>query len=279
MDIDKVILSKDNGKTWDSSNTGLPPSKYGAAPYYSIRTFSGFSISGNNVLCFSDNNEYISYDHGLNWLIKLSNCPFIPLNVLFNMGQRIFAGPRFIFSSIDSGTSWQKVFSPKMTIGAVQGFCTNGKVIFAAVEKEGIIISKDSGQNWVYINDGLSSLDVASTAITKDFIYCGASRGKVFRRSLSDAVGIEDPPLSNEVLHLKVYPNPLKHSSTIEFGRKLKNGSYRLFDIAGKQVQGLSEIYTESITIYRNNLPPGVYIYYLLEDGKKLAMGKINIQS
>ena len=274
----RVIISNDDGVTWDSSNNGLPSTVYGDPNRPSQRQFSGFVYSDSNLLAFSDFDEYISYDHGHNWHFKRGNCPFLGVLGRLTLGENIFLSHDKIYLSNDSGNTWQSVFVPHVPADGVRGLATVGKTIFAVVDNEGIIISRDSGQNWVYSNDGLSTLNLTNIAITKGFVYCGASYGKIFRRLLSEVLAVDEQVQSTDLFHLKIYPNPLKHFAKVDFGRSLKNGNFILYDMNGKQLQNIQNITSESMTLYRNGLPAGVYIYLLSEEGKKRAWGKIEMQ-
>src|SRR5262249_10817218 len=98
----RALVSKDDGASWNKADQGLPPTYYGTPPRYHSREFNGFAIIGNNVLCFSNAAEYISYDHGLTWNFKRDSCPFVS-SKLITVGKNILAAGLFgIYLSEDS---------------------------------------------------------------------------------------------------------------------------------------------------------------------------------
>ena len=94
--------------------------------------------------------------------------------------------------------------------------------MLASVLNEGVVLSTDSGMHWKYINDGLTNLEVWSVAIKGNNIYAGAN-GLAFRRTLAEATGeiAVQPPknklLSDQLLNVKVYPNPFTNNINWEF--------------------------------------------------------------
>jgi hypothetical protein len=284
MDKAKVVLSTDNGATWDTSNTGLLPSLLNpgsSRPQY--RIFSGYTIIEDKVFCWQDDKEFISNDHGLSWhyLKDSCNCKFgvtLGKNVVAGSGDQNGA---FICILHNMGATWEKVFFPKVPADAIGVWAAKGGYVFGTVENEGVIMSKDSGLHWVFINDTLKpwQLDFYNMTITSNYLYFGSGySGKIFRRPLSEVFGLnttEHP--SQDLLSLKIYPNPMQHSATMEFGREIKEGNLVLYDINGKEVQNIKNIREERIILYRNNLPSGLYIYMLIEGNTWRAFGKIEI--
>ena len=273
---DRVIRSLDFGATWDSSSNGLPSTKYGDSKHPSMRIFSGYAASGNNVLAFSDFDEYISYDRGENWHFKESTIPFITYKFI-SVGSKVFAGWDALYMSSDSGGSWGKVFSPKQSIDDMGGFSSNGSVILCRSTGEGVLLSKDSGVNWIFINDGLSNLNIVSTAIGGSYIYCTALYGKIFIRDLSSLLGVQEHSQKNDLVNLKVYPNPLSQSTTFEFGRDVHNAQLTIYDMTGKIIRQYSNIHASKFEMQRESMANGMYLYLLVEGSRNLSMGKIII--
>ena len=278
-DLDRIVISKDNGISWDTSNTGLPSYKYGTPPYYQTRILRGFIFNKGNVYVFSNNDEYVSFNNGVSWHLKKDSCPFGSGNGI-SIGDSIFAGGynqgAHIYISPDSGLTWNINFSPNVLADGIGTIGRLGEFLFAAINNEGVVFSKDKGQNWIFINAGLSQEGAANLTFVHNDIYCSNNIGQIFKRSLTDATGINYVYNNSfELIHLKVYPNPMKFSSTFEFGRVLNNGILRIYDLNGKQIETISNINSQSLLLKRNNLVNGQYFYELEEKQKKLACGKL----
>lgn len=277
-DFDRVIISKDDGISWDSSNTGLLPTRISPRK---VRSLYGFVNTGNNIMVFQDEKEFISYNHGETWHLKRDNIPFFSW-MHYTVGNNIFSGGSDLYISTDSGANWQMIFSPQYKLNGVRGLIPAGDVIAGFVQEEGIIVSNDNGFHWHYMNKGLPTLEAGGLVVAFGYIYCGTSTGKVYRRPLSElfgeeeTVGIEEK--NKEVLKLKAYPNPAQHSATIAFGRNLKNAEIKIYNMQGQEVLFITEINSKEIKIETSKLPAGVYFYNLFEKSKKLATGKLVIE-
>lgn len=92
-----------------------------------------------------------------------------------------------------------------------------------------------------------------------------------------------NPPLissTNELTEIKVtvQPNPFSDNTTLRFQND-SNEQHRLelTDMSGKQVRLIENIDGNEITINRNNLPQGIYMYRLTGE-EKIASGKLVVQ-
>lgn len=77
-------------------------------------------------------------------------------------------------------------------------------------------------------------------------------------------------------LDIKVYPNPFHQMTTIE----IKDQSFELLelqitDVAGRTVKHKQVQNKKKISVYRNDLPSGIYFYQLKGDHKLLGTGKL----
>ena len=74
---------------------------------------------------------------------------------------------------------------------------------------------------------------------------------------------------------IKNFPNPFSSSTILQVGIELKNATLTLYDIYGRKVQTKENISGQKITLYRNNLPSGIYFYKLMQDNNLVATGKL----
>ena len=272
--LSKIYLSSDYGKHWTVANKGIPSSP----PSVNARLYPFVNI-GNKTIVFYGQSSFISSDQGNSWNHIGDSCK-VDMAIL-NVGNYIYSaqGNGDIYESKDSSLTWQKTFTPSPSYSTLLNLFTDGKNIIAALPPGGVVLSRDSGQNWRYINDGLSTLWTLDVMIQGNYIYCSANNGLIFKRSLGQVTG--EIIMKNkifDVLNIKVYPNPLQQSTTFDFGRLLKDGQIIIYDMAGKEVSRISKINTEKTILQRNGLTSATYIYLLLEGNKKLAQGKLIIQ-
>ena len=272
---DKIYVSKDNGQSWDSATKGLTPVLH----HYDLPG-DYVNIENKTLVCY-ENKLYETYDHGETWNYTSNSVPNIQSYSILNFHDRIFTGNDRIYESIDSGANWQTKYILKNGLSRITGICSNGKLLFAstAYGDEGVLMSIDSGGNWMSVNVGLSTLNFYSISMDSSYVYIGAEKGQVFRRSIGEVTGqAVVKTMDIDLFHLKVYPNPFQHTATFEFGRELQKGSIVVYDLIGNEVARVKDINNNRYEFQRGDMSSGTYMYVLTEGNKKLATGKLIIE-
>ncbi|HXB13631.1 MAG TPA: T9SS type A sorting domain-containing protein [Bacteroidia bacterium] len=90
-------------------------------------------------------------------------------------------------------------------------------------------------------------------------------------------LGINEPKAEQNVV-AKLYPNPFNKSATLFVNTELKNAELNVYDMFGREVYNMNNIYTQYIPINRNQLANGMYFYTITNDGARVANGKFIIQ-
>ena len=74
--------------------------------------------------------------------------------------------------------------------------------------------------------------------------------------------------ISSNIIELNyiVYPNPFTDYTTIELSDTYQILKIELIDIHGRTVRSINNINSNSITIYRDNLPSGIYFIRIQSD-------------
>ncbi|TFH24885.1 MAG: T9SS type A sorting domain-containing protein, partial [Bacteroidia bacterium] len=68
------------------------------------------------------------------------------------------------------------------------------------------------------------------------------------------------------------YPNPFVHETQIRVsGLGTVQGKLVLLDVQGRRIRELDLLHSESYQLFRENLPPGIYVLQLLESGLPVA--------
>lgn len=75
-----------------------------------------------------------------------------------------------------------------------------------------------------------------------------------------------------------VYPNPFVSQTTFQTTGKPSDLSILVFNGLGQLVKSTQQAQTNTLTIYRDNLPTGVYYYQLLSDTQLIDAGKIVVE-
>jgi hypothetical protein len=76
---------------------------------------------------------------------------------------------------------------------------------------------------------------------------------------------------------IRISPNPFRAQTIIHTDILLNNATLTIDNCLGQRVNEIKNISGNSITLYRDNLPCGMYFLRLSEDNKTIATGKIVI--
>ncbi|MBE2217144.1 MAG: T9SS type A sorting domain-containing protein [Ignavibacteria bacterium] len=267
-----VYKSTDNGANWVQS--GL-----------NNRTILSMATNGNNIYAGTlSYGLYISSNNGANWVqTSINNMSVASIAVSEN---RIFAGTTSngVYYSSDNGANW--IQTSLDTVTQVTSIIVNGNNVFAGSFYSGFSVSNDNGVSWVQKNEGLpNSTSIRRLFIANDYIFAGTSGSGVFRRPLSEVIGIHS--ISNEVPKefslSQNFPNPFNPSTNIRFEIAVtKSVELRVYDSQGKEIAQLYNGQLQPGTYEINwnglNFPSGVYFYRLnagaFSETKKMVLIK-----
>lgn len=197
-----LYYSNDNGDSW---RKGVFPD----LNYYSLLGSSFLSTATVDVCGLvgggGSRGIYRSTDNGAAWtqVSDLLTHKFVSAgNAIFAAGTNleIVQGelvevPR-IFKSENNGQSWINA-SESLTNISINSLASDGSNIYISKYSPGnnaIYISKDQGNSWIEISDGLpSTVYTSSFFINNNLIYAGTSTASVWVRSLSEFVAPSQP--------------------------------------------------------------------------------------
>ena len=230
-----VYLSTDNGNTW--TQTGL----------YN-QSVSSFARTGNYVFAGSqDSGVYISTDNGASWTQTALNDKQV-YSLAVN-GNSIFAGTRFngIYLSTNNGTAWTQTALNNKDVSSLS---VSGNNIFAVADNSSsgyssVYLSTNNGVNWSEKNQGFKNLrylHINDLLITDNYIYAGTWKYSVWRRSLSEIIGIQtittETPSTFSLS--QNYPNPFNPNTVVRFSLSVVSDVVlKVYDVTGKEVQTL----------------------------------------
>jgi hypothetical protein len=259
----EIYFSSDNGEHWQVTNwiSGI---HVNVLSMNGIYVYAGTSFHG----------LYFSPDNGQNWIqTSLNN---VTINSISVNETKIYVGTDFngVYFSLDNGQNWTHASLTYNWIRALAVFNSN---VFAGTYDSGIYYSSDYGLNWVHKNEGLDNLRIKSLVITNGYIYAGTYGSSVWKRSLSDIIGINtigfQIPLNFSLS--QNYPNPFNPTTKIKFDippdsrlRGNDNVTLKIYDALGREITTLVNEQlkpgTYEIEWDGSNYPSGVYFYKLL---------------
>ena len=77
--------------------------------------------------------------------------------------------------------------------------------------------------------------------------------------------------------YLTISPNPFSSSTTLKTDNPFKNATLTLYNLHGQKVKQIKNISEQTVTLYRDNLPSGLYFILLTQDNKIFSADKLVI--
>ncbi|HEY5122392.1 MAG TPA: T9SS type A sorting domain-containing protein, partial [Ignavibacteria bacterium] len=258
-----LYMTTNNGLNWRTDTLQIQANGVRDIVFSGANILVGFDIGG----------VYRSVDNGISWVRVNSGLPYPNTSGLTCMtvnGQNIFAGFYYgkgIFMTTNYGDNWINISNglSNLSITAVAAI---GSDIFIGTDTNTIYHSFNLGVNWSKINPGLSSYPfvpyINKLYISGNYIYAATDKQSVWRRPLSDFVGIKiiSSEVPNKFSLSQNYPNPFNPVTKIKF--TVANGfpiktfgndkggvfvTLKVFDILGREVA----------TLVNEQLAPGTY--------------------
>ena len=93
-------------------------------------------------------------------------------------------------------------------------------------------------------------------------------------REVSNVDGVNEINLNNLI---SIYPNPFSIQATFHTDQSFKNATLSVDNCLGQTVNQIKNISGQTVTLFRDNLPCGLYFIRLTQDNKVVAAKKILI--
>ena len=78
-------------------------------------------------------------------------------------------------------------------------------------------------------------------------------------------------------LKLKVYPNPASFSATLQANTSLRDATVLFYNLYGQIVKQINNVCGQTITLYFDNLPAGLYFIHVTQNNKTYTTEKLLI--
>ena len=226
---------------------------------------------------------FLSTNNGLNWTQTALNNKYI--NSLAAIGNNVFAGVTNdgIYVTSNNGISWTQTVLNNKTIRSLATFGNN---IIASTDSNGVLLSTNHGASWINKNQGFFNLTSTATLyVTNNYIYAGTYGNSVWRRSLSEIIGIQNISTETPSKYSlsQNYPNPFNPVTKIRFDVPSVRQSLsrpvgtsllvalKVYDVMGREVQTLVnerlQPGTYETSFDGSALNSGVYFYKMMTDG------------
>lgn len=260
-----VFLSTNFGASWTSVSTGLNPA-------YSIR-----SLAAKGADLYAGTNGqgiFKSINNGASWTLLNSFYGYVSAISMAVSGSNILAGSVFngILLSEDDGLSWSPVYQ-----GYIYSIAVKGNNVFAGTAG-GVAVSSDNGLSWSSINNkGLSNLNILSVTTDDINLYAGTAGFGTFFTPITQAIQAGVNNLFPSKNFMQIFPNPFCTQTILQTDNYFKNASLTVHNSFGQTVKEIKNIYGHTITLYRDDLPNGIYFILMTQDEKIISTNKLII--
>jgi hypothetical protein len=113
---------------------------------------------------------------------------------------------------------------------------------------------------------------------TEDSIYVVDGNNNVVRLIVPGSLGIDEKNAAN--YEVNVYPNPFNDNATVALDGNihLTDATLRVYNVFGQTVETINNVNSNKITIEKGNMPNGIYIYHLFNEGAIIGKGRFVIE-
>ena len=91
----------------------------------------------------------------------------------------------------------------------------------------------------------------------------------------ANSTGIVEQNHLNNLIN--IYPNPFSTQTTLQTDNLFKNATVSVENYLGQVVKQINNISGQTVTLFRDNLPCGLYFVRLTQDRKVISIGKLVI--
>ena len=124
-----------------------------------------------------------------------------------------------------------------------------------------------------------STLMPEATTLTSDqskIYYHKKSGGlyKLFLRYRTSTTGINE---TENIDHITIYPNPFTTQTNLQTDHLLTNATFTVYNSIGQTIKQMDNLSGQTVTLFRDNLPSGLYFIRLTEDNKVIKADKLII--
>lgn len=255
-----ILRSDDDGATWSLVNNGMPTAQIGSVVF-----------SGGNIIAGSFNDGiYTSTDAGLTW--NQTGAAGEIINDVVSVGNIVYAATNSLsgnFRSVDGGLTWTA------SGGNYYDRLSSSDSIIAASFQGYVELSRDSGITFGYNTPAPAGTAIISNQITGTDLYVGTAYDGVWKITLSELTGIDEPVWSNQY-NIQLLPNIFSDHTTLWVKGNVLNTqlSFSIIDLTGKVIYR-TNITEQQTPIDASVLAGGIYFYQVSDGNKNIHSGKM----
>lgn len=229
-----------------------------------VNSHTGYLDTGNGLL--------MTPDAGVNWNFVNTNLGFFC--VKFNFTDSLngyFSDFINIYKTSDGGIT----FLQQYNFPNSYSLAVNGNFCMAANDEGNVAYTNDGGITWQTETTGINLIapepyEVVVTPGGNCFLFsqfCGEIRK---RESLTTGTADLSPGYN-----ISIFPNPALTQVTLYSDKMLENATLVVYNAIGQEVKQIRNISSQTITLYRGNLPRGLYFIRVFQENKTFLCGQV----
>lgn len=138
------------------------------------------------------------------------------------------------------------------------------------VGDSGVITKSINGEPFYQMNSNTTSNLYDICIVDENNAWIVGRNGTILKNDWS-LLGVETPKIDNT---FSIFPNPLKTTAKVTFMEPI-SGVINMYNLMGVKVKSIEIEETKELEITRGNLPAGVYILSIQQEGRNAMLGKI----
>lgn len=164
----QIHCSRDNGENWDDISRALPETFF-----YNIK-----SDKNGKIYLSSIRGVYTSNDKGETWILENKGIVATYIMAITSTKKYLFAlSSETLFRYNKNGLQWDRFYPQGFDINEQSQIVSNSKgELFVSIEYQGVLKSKDNGENWISTSIPTGEATCISIA-NNDDIFAGTQSG------------------------------------------------------------------------------------------------------
>ena len=267
------------GKSFNGSDDDILTAKYNSAGTQQWLTLYDNTISDDRAYCLDVDGAGNVYVAGKSSNGSTDNFTTIKYNAIGT--QQWVQNHNGTASGNDAATA---IKIDNMGGVIVVGESDNGSVSVPNIDFTMIKYNPAGLQQWIVEYDDADQLTDGINAFAIDnnnALYVTGNSALNSEQKNSVVIKYEQPAGISEVSYdqktLSIFPNPFTTITTVEIPNSVSNANLQLFDIFGKEVRTIKNVSAGKLTVKRDDLSNGIYIYVLTENEQTINTGKVII--
>ncbi|MBA3285572.1 MAG: T9SS type A sorting domain-containing protein, partial [Nitrosopumilus sp.] len=264
---DRSWITNDGGATWTelALGFGLGSGTSSIPTMFFVNDSSGYLAGGDGSFGYQGKIARTN-DAGQSWSLTILPAAYTLINSIHFPNKDtgyVVTRNGGIFRSADEGSTWDSITTLNITTYS-RIFFTDGSTGFI-ISGSNIYKTLDAGLSWTIDFSSATGINLNGVDFLDNTVgYVVGNNGTIVKNSISN--GIENLNSTKDLL--TIYPNPFSMQTTLQTDKIFKDATLTVYNSFGQQLKQIKNISGQTVTLFRDNLPSGLYVIRLAEVDK-----------